>query len=59
MIHDALHAAHGFLALGIAFGHIGNKKMRCQQINELEYISDNTGGVLLRVLKEILKNRCK
>ena len=59
MIHDALHAAHGFLALGIAFGHIGTKKMRCQQINEHEYIGDNTGGVLLRVLKEILKNRCK
>lgn len=33
--------------------------MRCQQINELEYIGDNTGGVLLRILKEILKNSCK
>ena len=59
MIHDALHAAHGLLALGIAFWHIGNEEMLCQQINELEYIGDNTGGVLLRILKEILKNRCK
>ena len=59
VIHNALHAAHGVLTLGAAFGHIGNEKMRRQQINQFEHIGDNTGGILLLILKEILKNRGK